>query len=296
VLSHGWPLDSDSWEAQQLFLATHGFRVVAHDRRGHGRSTQTWHGNEMNTYADDLATLIDTLDLRDVTLVGFSTGGGEVARYVGRHGTGRVAQLVLVSAVPPYLLRTDHNPGGLPVEVFDAIRAGSLADRSQLYRDLADGPFFGNNRPEAHVSQGARDAFWLQGMRSGHRNAYECVAAFSATDFRADLDAVDVPALVIHGDDDQGVPFEVGGRASAARIKNATLKVYPPRPARHHGHAQGPTRRGSPGIPQLLSAQALFALFDRPLREARLPGPRAGLPGFEVEIESLNADTPRSRR
>ena len=230
VFSHGWPLNSDSWEAQQLFLARHGFRVVAHDRRGHGRSTQTWHGNEMNTYADDLATLIDTLDLRDVTLVGFSTGGGEVARYVGRHGTGRVAQLVLVSAVPPFMLRTDDNPGGLPVEVFDAIRAGSLADRSQLYRDLADGPFFGNNRPGAEVSQGVRDAFWLQGLQSGHRNAYECVAAFSATDFRADLDAVDVPALVIHGDDDQVVPFEVGGRASAARIKNATLKVYPGAP------------------------------------------------------------------
>ncbi|MBZ3905642.1 alpha/beta fold hydrolase [Streptomyces griseiscabiei] len=230
VLSHGWPLNSDSWEAQQLFLATHGFRVVAHDRRGHGRSTQTWHGNEMNTYADDLATLIDTLDLRDVTLVGFSMGGGEVARYIGRHGTGRVAQLVLVSAVPPFMLRTDDNPGGVPVEVFDSIRAGSLADRSQLYRDLADGPFFGNNRPGADVSQGVRDSFWLQSLQSGHRNAYECVAAFSATDFRADLDAVDVPALVIHGDDDQVVPFEVGGKASAARIKNATLKVYPGAP------------------------------------------------------------------
>ncbi|MDX3615519.1 alpha/beta fold hydrolase [Streptomyces europaeiscabiei] len=230
VLSHGWPLNSDSWEAQQLFLATHGFRAVAHDRRGHGRSTQTWHGNEMNTYADDLATLIDTLDLRDVTLVGFSTGGGEVTRYIGRHGTGRIAQLVLVSAVPPYLLRTDDNPGGVPVEVFDAIRAGSLADRSQLYRDLADGPFFGDNRPGANVSQGVRDAFWLQGLQAGHRNAYESVAAFSATDFRTDLDAVDVPALVIHGDDDQVVPFEVGGKASAARIKNATLKVYPGAP------------------------------------------------------------------
>ncbi|MDX3630914.1 alpha/beta hydrolase [Streptomyces europaeiscabiei] len=230
VLSHGWPLNSDSWEAQQLFLATHGFRAVAHDRRGHGRSTQTWHGNEMNTYADDLATLIDTLDLRDVTLVGFSTGGGEVTRYIGRHGTGRIAQLVLVSAVPPFMLKTDDNPGGVPVEVFDAIRAGSLADRSQLYRDLADGPFFGNNRPGANVSQGVRDAFWLQGLQAGHRNAYESVAAFSATDFRTDLDAVDVPALVIHGDDDQVVPFEVGGKASAARIKNATLKVYPGAP------------------------------------------------------------------
>ncbi|OPG03653.1 alpha/beta hydrolase [Streptomyces sp. GKU 895] len=230
VLSHGWPLNSDSWEAQQLFLAGHGYRVIAHDRRGHGRSTQTWHGNEMNTYADDLATLIDTLDLRDATLVGFSTGGGEVARYIGRHGTSRVAQVVLVSAVPPFMLRTDDNPGGVPIETFDAIRAGSLADRSQLYHDLADGPFFGNNRPGADVSPGIRKAFWLQSMQAGHRGAYECIAAFSATDFRTDLDAVDVPALVIHGDDDQVVPSEVGGKASAARIKNATLKVYPGAP------------------------------------------------------------------
>ncbi|MGW0652655.1 alpha/beta fold hydrolase [Streptomyces umbrinus] len=230
VLSHGWPLNADSWEAQQLFLASNGFRAIAHDRRGHGRSTQTWLGNEMNTYADDLATLVETLDLRDATLVGFSTGGGEVARYVGRHGTARLAQLVLVSAVPPFMLKTDDNPGGVPGEVFDAIRAGSIADRSQLYRDLADGPFFGGNRPGASPSQGTRDAFWLQGLQSGHRNAYECIAAFSATDFRADLDAFDVPTLVIHGDDDQVVPFEVGGKASAARIKNASLKVYPGAP------------------------------------------------------------------
>ncbi|WP_416970402.1 alpha/beta fold hydrolase [Streptomyces sp. 4F14] len=226
VLSHGWPLDADSWEAQQLFLAGHGYRVIAHDRRGHGRSDQTWHGNEMDTYADDLAALLDSLDLTDVTLVGFSTGGGEVARYIGRHGTARIAQLVLVSAVPPFMLRTDDNPGGVPVEVFDGIRAGSLANRSQLYRDLADGPFFGNNRDGAEVAQGIRDAFWLQGLRSGHRNAYECVAAFSATDFRGDLDAVDVPTLVVHGDDDQVVPFEVGGKASAARVKGAELVVY----------------------------------------------------------------------
>ncbi|MFY1694991.1 alpha/beta fold hydrolase [Solwaraspora sp. WMMA2101] len=230
VLSHGWPLNSDSWQIQALFLAEHGFRVIAHDRRGHGRSTQTWDGNEMNTYADDLATLIDTLDLRDVTLIGFSTGGGEAARYVGRHGTGRVAQVVLVSAVPPMMLHTPDNPGGVPVEVFDGIRAGSLADRSQTYRDLADGPFFGNNRPGETVSQGIRDAFWLQSMASGHRNAYECIAAFSATDFRPDLDAIDVPTLVIHGDDDQVVPFAVGGQASAARIKNARLLVYPGAP------------------------------------------------------------------
>ncbi|MHA6630028.1 alpha/beta fold hydrolase [Pseudonocardia sichuanensis] len=230
VLCHGWPLNSDSWEAQQLFLAENGFRAIAHDRRGHGRSTQTWGGNEMDTYADDLATVLGELDLRDATLVGFSTGGGEVARYVGRHGTARVAQVVLVSAVPPFMLQTEGNPGGVPVEVFDGIRAGSLADRSQLYRDLADGPFFGHNRPGADVSQGIRDAFWRQGLQAGHRNAYECIAAFSATDFRDDLDAIHVPTLVIHGDDDQVVPFEVGGKASAERIKNATLTVYPGAP------------------------------------------------------------------
>jgi non-heme chloroperoxidase len=230
VLSHGWPLSSDSWEAQQLFLAGNGYRVIAHDRRGHGRPTQTWDGNEMDTYADDLAAVIDHLDLREVTLIGFSTGGGEVARYVGRHGTGRLAQLVLVSAVPPFMLRTGDNPGGVPIEVFDAIRAGSLADRSQQYHDLADGPFFGNNRPGADVSRGIREAFWRQGLQSGHRNAYECIAGFSATDFRADLDAVDVPALVIHGDDDQVVPYAVGGQASAARITNARLITYPGAP------------------------------------------------------------------
>jgi non-heme chloroperoxidase len=230
VLSHGWPLNSDSWEAQQLFLAENGFRAIAHDRRGHGRSTQTWGGNEMDTYADDLATVIRELDLREATLIGFSTGGGEVARYVGRHGTARVAQVVLVSAVPPFMLQTEDNPGGVPIGVFDGIRAGSVADRSQLYRDLADGPFFGNNRPGAEVSQGTRDAFWRQGMQAGHRNAYECIAAFSATDFRSDLDAINVPTLVIHGDDDQVVPFEVGGKASAERIKNASLVVYPGAP------------------------------------------------------------------
>ena len=226
LLSHGWPLSSDSWESQMLFLAEHGHRCIAHDRRGHGRSTQTWHGNDMDTYADDLADLIEALDVRGVTLVGFSTGGGEVARYIGRHGTGRVARAALVSAVPPFMLQTDDNPGGVPIAVFDEIREGSLADRSQLYRDLADGPFFGNNRPGADVSPGVRDAFWLQGMQSGHRNAYECIDAFSATDFRGDLATFDVPTLVIHGDDDQVVPFEVGGKASAALVDGAVLTVY----------------------------------------------------------------------
>jgi non-heme chloroperoxidase len=180
----------------------------------------------MNTYADDLARVIETLDLRDVTLVGFSTGGGEVARYIGRHGTGRIARVALISAVPPFMLQTPDNPDGVPIEVFDGMRAASLADRSQLYRDLADGPFFGHNRPGASVSQGIRDAFWLQSMQSGHRNALECIKAFSETDFRGDLAAFDVPTLVVHGDDDQVVPFHVGGHASAGLIADSTLKVY----------------------------------------------------------------------
>jgi non-heme chloroperoxidase len=230
VLSHGWPLNADSWEAQQLYLAENGFRAIAHDRRGHGRSAQVWDGNDMDHYADDLAALIGALDLRDVILIGFSTGGGEVTRYVGRHGTARVAKLVLVSAVPPFMLRTDDNPGGVPIEVFDEIRAGSLADRSQLYNDLADGPFFGNNREGANVSRGIRDAFWRQGLQSGHKNAYDSIAAFSATDMREDLRRVDVPTLVIHGDDDQVVPFAVGGQASAALVEGARLKVYPGAP------------------------------------------------------------------
>jgi non-heme chloroperoxidase len=225
ILSHGWPLNADAWEATARFLAENGHRAIAHDRRGHGRSSQTWHGNEMDTYADDLSSLIEHLDLTDITLVGHSTGGGEIVRYIGRHGTDRVAKLVLVSAVPPLMQQTEDNPDGLPVEVFDGIRAGEASDRSQLYRDLADGPFFGNNRNN-EVSQGVRDAFWLQSMACGHRAAYECIAAFSATDFRADLARVDVPTLVIHGDDDQIVPFDVGGKRSAALIAGATLKVY----------------------------------------------------------------------
>jgi non-heme chloroperoxidase len=230
LLAHGWPLNSDSWEAQALFLAENGFRVIAHDRRGHGRSTQTWDGNEMDTYADDLATLIEALDLTDLTLVGFSTGGGEISRYIGRHGTARIAKAVLVSAVPPFMLQTDDNPGGVPIAVFDGLRAGSIADRSQLYKDLAAGPFFGNNREGQSATQGMQDAFWRQGLEAGHRNAYESIAAFSATDFRPDLAVFDVPTLVIHGDDDQVVPIEVGGEASAALIAGAELKVYPGAP------------------------------------------------------------------
>lgn len=232
ILSHGWPLNADAWEAAAMFLARNGHRAITHDRRGHGRSSQTWHGNEMDTYADDLATLIEALDLTGITLVGHSTGGGEIVRYIGRHGTARVAKLVLVSAVPPLMLRTDDNVAGLPIATFDRLRAAELADRSQLYRELADGPFFGNNRdtPGNAVSQGVRDAFWLQSMTCGHRGAYECIAAFSATDFRADLTRVDVPTLVIHGSDDQIVPLEVGGKRSANLIAGAELRVYADRP------------------------------------------------------------------
>lgn len=226
VLAHGWPLNSDSWEAQQLFLAENGYRVVAHDRRGHGKSTQTWDGNEMDTYADDLAAVIEGLDLTRVSLIGFSTGGGEVTRYIGRHGTSRLAQAVLVSAVPPLMLKTADNPGGLPVEAFDALRQGSHADRAQLYIDLASGPFFGNNRNPGAASAGMQAAFLSQGLASGHRNAYESIAAFSATDFREDLKKFDVPTLIIHGTEDQIVPFEVGGKATAARLTEATFKPY----------------------------------------------------------------------
>jgi non-heme chloroperoxidase len=226
LFSHGWPLNADSWESQMLFLASRGYRCIAHDRRGHGRSSQPWNGNEMDTYADDLAQLIESLDLRDAVLFGFSTGGGEVARYIGRHGTARVAKAGLISAVPPLMLKTPANSGGLPMEVFDGIRAASIADRSQLYRNLASGPFFGYNRPGATPSQGAIDAFWLQGMMSGHKNAFDCIKAFSETDFTGDLKKFDVPTLVLHGDDDQIVPIGAAGLASAKLITGATLKVY----------------------------------------------------------------------
>ncbi|MNF38506.1 Non-heme chloroperoxidase [compost metagenome] len=230
VFSHGWPLSGDSWESQMFFLANQGYRCIAHDRRGHGRSSQPWDGNEMDTYADDLAELIEALDLSDVILFGFSTGGGEVARYIGRHGTGRLAKAGLISAVPPLMLKTDSNPLGLPREVFDGIRAGSEADRSQLYKDIAGGPFFGFNRPGAKVSQGLIDSFWMQGMMAGHKNAYDCIKAFSETDFREDLKKFDVPTLVIHGDDDQIVPIQAAGPESAKLIKDARLIVYPGAP------------------------------------------------------------------
>jgi non-heme chloroperoxidase len=226
VFSHGWPLNSDSWEAQMLLIASNGYRCIAHDRRGHGRSSQPWHGNEMNTYADDLAALMEALDLKNAVLIGFSTGGGEVARYIGRHGTKRVAKAALVSAVPPLMVKTAANPGGLPMEVFDGIRAGSVADRSAQYKMLAAGPFFGYNRPRAVPSHGVIDAFWLQGMQSGHKNALDCIKAFSETDFSDDLKKFDVPTLVLHGDDDQIVPISAAALSSAKLIPNATLKVY----------------------------------------------------------------------
>lgn len=226
VFSHGWPLNSDAWEDQMLFLAAQGYRCIAHDRRGHGRSSQPWQGNDMDTYADDLAQLMDTLDLKNATLVGHSTGGGEVVRYIGRHGSQRVAKAVLVAAVPPQMLKTPTNPNGLPMEVFDGIRAGSVTNRAQLYKDLAAGPFYGFNRPGAKVSQGTIDAFWMQGMMAGHKNTYDCIRAFSETDFTDDLKKTEVPTLVVHGDDDQVVPFDLTGRAAAKLLKQGKLLVY----------------------------------------------------------------------
>jgi non-heme chloroperoxidase len=224
VFSHGWPLSADAWEDQMLYLANRGYRCIAHDRRGHGRSSQPWDGNEMNTYADDLATLTEHLDLRNAIHVGHSTGGGEVARYIGRHGTSRVAIAVLIGAVPPLMLKTKANPGGLPIEVFDQIRAGVQADRSQFFKDLS-APFYGFNRPGAKVSQGLRDSFWLRGMLAGHKAAYDCIKAFSETDFTQDLKKFDVPTLILHGDDDQIVPIGASAMLSSKLVKGATLKV-----------------------------------------------------------------------
>ena len=226
VFSHGWPLSSDSWESQMMFLASHGYRVIAHDRRGHGRSSQPWDGNDMDHYADDLATVLETLDVKGAVLVGFSTGGGEVARYIGRHGTGRVAKVVLVSAVPPLMLKTPANPGGLPIEAFDGLRKSSLDNRSQFYIDFVSGPFYGFNRPGAKPSQGLINAFLMQALMGGHKNTYDSIAAFSATDFTEDLKRIDVPTLVVHGDDDQIVPIDASGRASVKLVKGARLIEY----------------------------------------------------------------------
>ncbi len=229
TFSHGWPLSSDAWDGQMLFLAQHGYRVVAHDRRGHGRSSQASSGNDMNGYADDLAALMEALDLRDATLVGHSTGGGEVTRYIGRHGSKRVAKVVLVAAVPPIMLKTQANPEGLPMEVFDGLRAGLVKDRSQFYKDLAI-QFYGANRPGAKVSQGTLDQFWLWSMQAGLKNAYESIKAFSETDFTDDLKKIDVPALVLHGEDDQIVPVKDSAKKSAKLIKGAKEIYYPGAP------------------------------------------------------------------
>ncbi|WP_394788735.1 alpha/beta fold hydrolase [Rhodoferax sp.] len=225
VFSHGWPLSSDAWEDQMVFLASKGFRAIAHDRRGHGRSSQPWNGNNMDTYADDLAALVNKLDLHDATFIGHSTGGGEVARYIGRHGTQRVAKAVLVGAVPPQMLKTANNPGGLPIEVFDGIRAAVTADRSQFFKDLTV-PFYGANRPDAKVSQGLRDSFWLQGMMGGLKNELDCIKEFSETDFTEDLKKFDKPTLIVHGDDDQIVPIADSALLSAKLVKNARLEIY----------------------------------------------------------------------
>jgi non-heme chloroperoxidase len=226
VFSHGWPLSADDWDGQMLYFGQQGYRVIAHDRRGHGRSSQTWDGNEMDTYADDLAQLFEALEIKNAIMVGHSTGGGEVARYLGRHGSARVAKAVLISAVPPLMLKTEKNPAGTPISVFDGLRAALAANRAQFYKDITL-PFYGYNRPGAKVSEGIREHWWLQGMLGGVKAHYDCIKAFSETDFTEDLKKIDIPVLVMHGDDDQIVPIGAAGLLSAKILKNATLKVYP---------------------------------------------------------------------
>jgi non-heme chloroperoxidase len=238
VFSHGWPLSSDAWESQMFFLASNGYRAIAHDRRGHGRSSQPWHGNDMNTYADDLAQLFEQLNLRDAIVIGHSTGGGEVARFLGRHGTNRVAGAVLVGAVPPIMLKTAAYPGGLPMEVFDGFRRSYLADRAQFFHEIASGPFFNFNRPGVKVSQGLIHSWVMQGLMTGHKNAYDCIKAFSETDFTEDLKRIDVPTLIVHGDDDQLVPIGHHAVLQAKFIRNAQLKIY-----RGGSHALGDTSK-----------------------------------------------------
>ncbi|SCB37457.1 non-heme chloroperoxidase [Rhizobium lusitanum] len=234
LFSHGWPLSSDAWDAQMLYFGMNGYRVIAHDRRGHGKSDQPWTGNNMDQYADDLAEVIEHLDLKDLVMIGHSTGGGEVAHYIGRHGTKRVSKVVLVGAVPPLMLKTDANPEGTPIEAFDGIRKGTATDRSQFYKDLTM-PFYGFNREGAKVNEGLRETFWLMGMEGGIKGEYDCIREFSEVDYTDDLKKIDKPTLIIHGDDDQIVPIAAAGLKSAKIVKNATLKVYPGAP---HGLAQ----------------------------------------------------------
>lgn len=263
VFSHGWPLSGDAWEAQMFFLGSHGYRCIAHDRRGHGRSSQPWAGNEMDTYADDLAALFEALDLRNVIMIGHSTGGGEVARFIGRHGTihsgGRVAGAVLVGAVPPLMVKTKANPGGLPLDVFDNLRRSYLADRAQFYVDFASGPFFGFNRPGAKKSEGLVHAWVMQGLMAGHKNAYDCIKAFSETDFTEDLKKFDIPTLIIHGEDDQIVPIGAAAMISSKLVPNAQLKVY-----EGGAHALGDTAKDR------LNADLLAFVREVPSRERDL--------------------------
>ena len=260
VFSHGWPLSADAWEDQMLFLASRGYRCIAHDRRGHGRSSQPWNGNDMDTYADDLATLVEALDLKNAIHVGHSTGGGEVTRYVARAGKGRVAKAVLVDAVPPIMVKSAKNPGGTPIEVFDGLRAAVAANRSQFYIDLPSGPFYGFNRPGAKVSQGLIYNWWRQGMMGGAKAHYDCIKVFSETDFTEDLKAIDVPTLILHGDDDQIVPFADSGPLSAKLVKHATFKVYPGGP---HGVCQTQPDMVNRDLLAFIKGQALAAPTQR---------------------------------
>jgi non-heme chloroperoxidase len=229
VFSHGWPLSADAWDAQMLFFSQHGYRVIAHDRRGHGRSGQSSKGNDMDTYADDLAELFEKLDLKNAVLIGHSTGGGEVTRYLGRHGSKRVSKLVLIGAITPYMLQDASNPHGAPMSIFDGLRAGVAGNRAQFFKDVSM-PFYGYNRPDAKISEGIREAFWFEGMQGSILGHYECVKAFSETDFREDLKKIAVPTLIMHGDDDQMVPISIAAPLTAAMVKNSTLKIYPGQP------------------------------------------------------------------
>ncbi|WP_088344573.1 MULTISPECIES: alpha/beta hydrolase [Rhodomicrobium] len=263
VFSHGWPLSADAFEDQMFFLASRGFRCIAHDRRGHGRSSQPWDGYDYDTFADDLAELVDTLDLKKAILVSHSMGGGEVARYIGRHGTGRVAKAVLIAAVPPLMLKTSANPKGTPIEVFDQIRDGIQADRAQFFKDLSM-PFYGFNRPGAKVSEGLRESFWLQGMLAGFKGVYDCVKAFSETDFTEDLKKFDVPTLILHGDDDQIVPIAAAAMLSSKLIKDATLKIYEGGP---HGMCSTMKDRVNADLLAFIQAEAKQSA-DRPMAGA----------------------------